>query len=79
MKASALQLSSIGAGGRGGRRGRGKGAFDAPTCSVVLKLAPGKSGSGAADDTERVAVVDSFNHSLVLLKWDDTPEEQGDA
>ena len=30
----------------------------------------------AHGDGERVAVADCFNHSLVLLKWDESPEEE---
>ena len=32
--------------------------------------------AGGDGDGERVAVADCFNHSLVLLKWDESPEEE---
>ena len=71
VKASALQMSSIGKGGRGGAQGNGDGAFNVPALSAVVKVA----GEGTDDKNERIVVVDCFNHSLVLLKWGDSPDE----
>ena len=46
----------------------------------MVKLAAAAAAAGMAaggdGDGERVAVADCFNHSLVLLKWDESPEEE---